>query len=181
MKKPFRLHTGFVSLIVAGLVSKIFFRPVAIGRLSTKLQTWSWSGTQRSVKRQHSGNEILKWPFIMTVTDKLAPHWNFKIQECICPSSHMFFFFVLCSSVVFSCFFHQSNACFDIWNYWIKSLKHKVRGKSNHWFTQASCYNIPVNLKDFISYFLYKNAPATAGPILGSLFPFSVLFCHFGS
>lgn len=45
--------------------------------------------------------------------------------------------------------------------------------KSNHRFTQAMCYNIPVNLKDFISYFLYKkNAPATAGPIHGSLFPF---------
>lgn len=28
--------------------------------------------------------------------------------------------------------------------------------KSNHRFTQAMCYNIPVNLKDFISYFLYK-------------------------
>lgn len=34
-----------------------------LGRLPAELQTWSWSGTQRSVKRQHSSNAILKRPF----------------------------------------------------------------------------------------------------------------------
>lgn len=40
-----------------------FFSSVVQGWLSTELQAWSWSGTQRSVERQHSGNAILRKPF----------------------------------------------------------------------------------------------------------------------
>lgn len=83
-EKEVRPHTGFISFLELFLKC-LHFLSAPEGWLPTELQAWSWSGTQRSVKRQHSGDTVLKRPFIMTVTN-LHHTENSKFKNAFAPA-----------------------------------------------------------------------------------------------